>query len=130
MKTSIAAGTSIFIIEDDELFRETFIDAMSLQGVKVDGARSGAEAIRLLHKQQPSVIIIDVQLPDIHGFELCRLLRRSDRLKSVPIVFLSAVAHYNDPRDRAEGLLSGAALFLPKPISMEKLWAELGQLLS
>lgn len=125
MKTRIAADISLFIVEDDEHFRETFADAMALQGVEVTGARCGYDALKLLQKCQPSLIIIDVQLPDIHGFELCRCIKRSERLKDIPVAFLTASADYNDPRDRVEGLLSGAALFLPKPIDMEKLWEEI-----
>lgn len=127
MKT--VAEISLFIVEDDDLFRETFIDAMTLRGVKVDGSRSGAEAIGTLQHQSPSAIIVDVQLPDIHGFELCRRIKKVERLKKIPVVFLTASSQYNDPRDRVEGLLSGAALFLPKPIAMEKLWSEIEPLL-
>ena len=46
-------------------------------------------------------------------------------LKNVPIVLISASSRYNDPRDRVEGLLAGAAAFLPKPITIEDLWAEI-----
>lgn len=127
MKTT--ANVSLFIVEDDELFRETFIDAMALRGVKVDGARCGAEAIKALQHQRPSAIIIDVQLPDIHGFDLCHVLKKSEQLKNVPIVFLSASTKYNDPRDQVEGLLAGAAAFLPKPITLEKLSGEIDGIL-
>jgi len=123
MKT--ATDVSLLIVEDDELFRETFIDAMALQGVRVEAVRCGMDAIRLLQRHQPSLVIIDVQLPDIHGFELCRCIKKSERLKNIPVIFLSASTHYNDPRDRAEGLLAGAALFLAKPIKVEKLWSEI-----
>ncbi len=127
--TKIQTGVSLYIVEDDDSFRETFVDAMSLQGVRVDGARTGAEAFRDLQRRTPSVILIDVQLPDIHGFELCRLLKRSDRLKNVPVVFITASSQYNDARDHVEGLLCGAAAFLPKPITVEQLWAEIEPLL-
>lgn len=127
MKTT--AEISIYIIEDDPHFRETFIDVMSLRGVEVHGAGSAEEGLRGLGDRRPSVIIIDVQLPDMHGFELCRRLKRSEELRKTPVIFISAQAQYNDPRDRVEGLLAGAALFLPKPITMERLWAEIEHLL-
>lgn len=119
---------SLLIVEDDAMFRETFIDAMTLRGVRVESASSGSEALRTLQHNRPSVIILDVQLPDIHGFELCRCIKRSERLKDIPVVFLSASTQYNDPRDRAEGMLSGASAFLPKPITLEKLWSEISTL--
>jgi DNA-binding response OmpR family regulator len=126
MKT---AEMSMFIIEDDARFRETFIDIMSLRGIEARGAGSGAEGLRLLQGQQPSVIVLDVQLPDVHGFDLCRRLKRIDAFKDTPVIFLSASSQYLDARDRVEGMLAGASLFLPKPITMDKLWAEIERLL-
>ena len=115
----------MFIIEDDDHFRETFIDVMSLKGVEVTGARTGAEAIKALKQSTPSIIIMDVQLPDVHGFDLCRKVKRLENQKDTPVIFVSASTQYADPRDRADGFLAGAEQFLPKPISVEKLWNEI-----
>ena len=123
MKT--ATEISLFIVEDDDLFRETFIDAMALRGAMVEGSRTGTDALKLLRHHKPSVIILDVHLPDIHGFELCRCIKKSERLRDVPVIFLSARASYSDVRDRAEGLLAGASAFLSKPITLERLWAQI-----
>jgi CheY-like chemotaxis protein len=65
----------------------------------------------------------------VHGFELCRIIKRHEDFRRTPIILLSASAMYNDPRDRAEGLLAGATMFLPKPITMDKLWAEISDLI-
>ncbi|MDE2040031.1 MAG: response regulator [Elusimicrobia bacterium] len=128
MKT---AELSMFIVEDDAAFRETFMDIMALRGVDVQGAGTGAEGLRQLQGGlRPSVIVLDVQLPDVHGFELCRRLKRMEAFKRTPIILLSASAQYSDARDRAEGLLAGASLFLAKPITMDRLWTEIGRLLS
>lgn len=127
MKTT--AEISIFIIEDDPHFRETFIDVMSLRGVEVQAAATGEEGLKALREFKPSVIILDVQLPDIHGFDLCRRIKRTEASKKIPVILITASTHYNDPRDRVEGLLAGASLFLAKPVTMEKLWAEIEYLL-
>ncbi|HAM34658.1 MAG TPA: hypothetical protein DEB40_02870 [Elusimicrobia bacterium] len=116
---------SICIIEDDAHFRETFADVMALRGVKVFGAGTGAEGLAALAQCRPSVIVMDVRLPDMHGFDLCRRVRHISELKSVPVILISAASRYNDPRDRVDGLLAGAAAFLPKPITIEDLWAEI-----
>lgn len=123
MQTTI--DSVMFIVEDDDHFRETFIDVMSLKGVEVTGARNGDEAIKALKQSHPSVIIMDVQLPDVHGFDLCRRVKRLEGYQDTPIIFVSASTQYADPRDRAEGLLAGASQFLPKPITVEKLWSEI-----
>jgi DNA-binding response OmpR family regulator len=113
----------MFIVEDDDHFRETFIDVMSLRGVEVSGARNGDEAIKALKQNKPAVIIMDVNLPDVHGFDLCRRVKRLENQKDTPVIFVTAAAQYSDPRDRTEGFLAGAAQILPKPISVERLWA-------
>ncbi len=118
-------ASPMFIIEDDDHFRETFIDVMSLKGVEVTGARTGDEAIKALKQFNPSIIIMDVQLPDVHGFDLCRKVKRLDNQKDTPVIFVSASTQYADPRDRVDGLLAGAEQFLPKPITVEKLWGEI-----
>ena len=128
MKTT--AEVTVFIVEDDAHFRETFIDVMSLRGVEVQGAGSGEESLKALRYCKPSVIILDVQLPDMHGFDLCRRIKRMEGFKDIPVIFISASTQYNDPRDRVEGLLAGAVFFLPKPLTMEKLWGEIEYLLA
>jgi DNA-binding response OmpR family regulator len=75
----------------------------------------------------PSLIVLDVQLPDTHGFELCRAIRRSPRTRDIPVVLLSG--RYTEAADRAEGLLTGAAAYLSKPVSPETLWEEVSYLL-
>jgi twitching motility two-component system response regulator PilH len=122
-----ATQTSILVIDDDDHFRETMSDAMSLKDVVVAGAMSRAAALRELETATPSLILLDVQLPDVHGFQFCRELRKNPRLKNVPVVLLSA--KYTEPADRAEGLLTGADAYLSKPINLETLWEEVCYLL-
>lgn len=118
---------SILIVDDDTHFRETLTDALSLRKLQVHSVTTGAEALKILEDMTPSVILLDVQLPDIHGFDLCRILKRSQRFKGVPIVFLSA--KYTEPADRVEGLIAGADAYLSKPIGLEALWEEVRYLL-
>ena len=123
-------ASPMFIVEDDDHFRETFIDVMALKGVEVSGARNGDEAIKALKQAHPAVIIMDVNLPDVHGFDLCKRVKRLDGYQDTPIIFVSASTKYSDPRDRAEGLLAGGAQFLPKPIRVERLWSAIESVLT
>lgn len=120
-------AASILVVDDDRHFRETLTDALGLKAFQVTAVESGARALKTLEAMTPSLILLDVQLPDMHGFELCRTLKKSPRLKSVPIVFLSA--KYVEPADRAEGLLAGADAYLSKPVNLEALWDEVRYLL-
>lgn len=120
-----AVGFSICIIEDDAHFRETFADVMALRGVNVRGSGSAADGLISLKTHKPSVIVVDVRLPDVNGLDLCRRIRHMPELNGVPVILISAASRYNDPRDRVEGLLAGAAAFLPKPITIDDLWAEI-----
>lgn len=129
LKRSPVGKLSIYLIEDDPHFRETFLDVMSLRGVEAHSAASGAQALRELETLRPAVIIVDVRLPDVHGFDLCRLIRRMEDFSKTPIILISASFRYNDPRDQVEGLLAGASVFLSKPITMENLWSEIDGLL-
>ncbi|MFI5346982.1 MAG: response regulator [Elusimicrobiota bacterium] len=123
-------ASPMFIVEDDDHFRETFIDVMSLKGVEVQGASNGDEAIKALKQAHPAVIIMDVNLPDVHGFDLCKRVKRLEGYQDTPIIFVSASTKYSDPRDRAEGILAGGAQFLPKPISVERLWSAIESVLT
>ena len=123
-------ASPMFIVEDDDHFRETFIDVMSLKGVEVQGARNGDEAIKALKQAHPSVIIMDVNLPDVHGFDLCKRVKRLEGHQDTPVIFVSASTKYSDPRDRAEGIQAGGAQFLPKPISVERLWSAIESVLT
>lgn len=118
-----ATQTTVLLVDDDAHFRETLTDAMSLKDVLVESAGSVGDARRALAERLPSVILLDVQLPDLSGVELCRQLKRDPRTKGVPVVLLSA--RYTEPADRAEGLLSGADAYLSKPINVEALQDEI-----
>lgn len=127
MSESVTAPATILVVEDDGHFRETLSDALSLKRLKVRGVSSGKDAVEALEAETPALILMDVQLPDTHGFDLCRRLKRSPRLKNVPIIFLSA--RYTEPADRAEGLLAGADAYLSKPVNLDVLWEEVNYLL-
>lgn len=118
-----ATRTTVLLVDDDAHFRETLADAMALKDVAVVGAGSAAEAVAALAESLPAVVLLDVQLPDGSGVEVCRRLKRDPRTKRVPVVLLSA--RYTEPADRAEGLLTGADAYLAKPINVDALQEEI-----
>lgn len=120
---------TILIVDDDNNFIETLRDGLKLKNADIDVAvaASAREALDALAKAVPSAIILDIQLPDMHGVEFLRVLRESARLKTVPVVFISA--KYTEPADRSEAMLAGAGAFFSKPVDIDELWKELRYLL-
>ena len=118
-----AVGTRILSVEDDERIRTAVKLALEDEGWTVDEAGSGEEAIELFHRAPPDVVLIDIMLPGIDGFELCRTLRRHS---DVPIVMVTA---RNDTHDVVAGLEAGADDYLTKPFAPKELSARIRALL-
>ncbi|OGS11605.1 MAG: hypothetical protein A2234_01770 [Elusimicrobia bacterium RIFOXYA2_FULL_58_8] len=120
---------SILIVDDDKNFIYTLEDGLRLKNVdaEISVAKSAREAMDVLAKGVPSIIILDIQLPDMHGVEFLRVIRESARLKTVPVLFISA--KYTEPADRSEAMLAGASAFFSKPIDIEELWKEIKYLI-
>ncbi|HNT97645.1 MAG TPA: response regulator [Elusimicrobiales bacterium] len=119
----------LLIVDDDRNFIETLEDGLRLKQVdaEIKVAKSAREGLDALAGTKPSLIILDVQLPDMHGIEFMKIIKDSDRLKDVPVIFISA--KYTEPADRAEAVLGGAASFFSKPIDIDELWKEIRYLL-
>jgi DNA-binding response OmpR family regulator len=119
----------LLIVDDDKNFIETLEDGLRLKNVdaEITVAKSAHEAIDVLAKTVPSLIILDVQLPDMHGVEFMRTIREAARLKSVPVIFISA--KYTEPADRSEAMLAGGGSFFSKPVDIDELWSEIKYLL-
>lgn len=120
---------NILIVDDDNNFIDTLEDGLRLKSVdaEIRVAKSAREALDALAAAVPSIIILDIQLPDMHGVEFLRVIRESGRLKKVPVIFISA--RYTEPADRSEAMLAGAGAFFSKPVDVEELWKEVKYLL-
>ena len=116
-------GTRILAVEDDERIRSAVKLALEDEGWTVDEAGSGEEAIELFSRATPDVVLIDIMLPGMDGFELCRTLRRTS---DVPIVMVTA---RNDTHDVVAGLEAGADDYLTKPFAPKELSARIRALL-
>lgn len=101
---------SLLLIEDDDAIRTALELSLTRQGHRVATAASGEDGLKLLREQRPDLIVLDVMLPGIDGFEVCRRIRRTDQL---PIILLTA---RNDDIDVVVGLESGADDYVVKPV--------------
>ncbi len=109
--------SSILLVEDDASVREAVTMALEGDGHRVSTAAAGDEAIERWRQVQPDLILLDVMLPVMDGFEVCRRIRAVDQ---VPIILLTAKA---DPIDVVVGLESGADDYVTKPFETRVLLA-------
>jgi DNA-binding response OmpR family regulator len=108
----------VLVVEDEPTLLETLEYNLTRQGYEVYTAADGLTALEVARQQRPDVIVLDVMLPGIDGFEVCRILRRE---MNVPILMLTAKV---DEVDKVVGLEVGADDYLTKPFSMRELAAE------
>ena len=116
-------GTRILTVEDDERIRAAVKLALEDEGWLVDEAADGESAIEIFNRHPSDVVLIDIMLPGIDGFELCRTIRRNS---DVPIVMVTARA---DTHDVVAGLEAGADDSLTKPFAPKELSARIRALL-
>ncbi len=116
-------ATRILTVEDDERIRTAVKLALEDEGWDVDEAGSGEDALDRFRQRPTDVVLIDIMLPGIDGFELCRSIRRNS---DVPIVMVTARA---DTHDVVAGLEAGADDYLTKPFAPKELSARIRALL-
>lgn len=109
---------SILVVDDDEMVLMALDELLRPEGYDVQTVKSGSEALEKLQKHGYDLLMLDIIMPEMDGFELCRRIREKDECRETPIVFLTAKSR---EEDRVLGLNVGANLFLSKPISPEKL---------
>ena len=117
----------ILIIDQDAAFIQTVSNYFKSIGIEVVSTGDGIEGYRMAKKVKPGVVILDTDLPNLNGFQVCRLLKGDDRYQQIPVVFVSS----NDSQDdvlKSERALCD--LFLRKPIVADQLTQEIITLLA
>jgi|GEM_PF-6603323 len=104
--------SNILVIEDSSLDRSLVSNMLSEAGFNVTLANSGMAGIKVAQSSQPDLILLDINLPDINGIEVCRFFRAREQSKNIPILFLSAL-NVNDLK--AAAIESGGSDFISKP---------------
>ncbi len=112
-------GTSILAIEDDADIRQLLRTLLEREGYTVAEASTGREGLRVFHQTQPDIVILDVGLPDLDGWQV---LERIRDMSDLPVLLLTA---RSAERDKVRGLNSGADDYLTKPFSRVELMARL-----
>jgi two-component system response regulator MprA len=116
--------TAILVVEDDKGVRESLSRALRYEGYEVEAAPDGIEAMQVLDKVAPDVIVLDVMMPVMDGLEVCRRIRA--RGNTTPILMLTA---RHEVTDRVAGLDAGADDYVVKPFALDELFARIRALL-
>jgi DNA-binding response OmpR family regulator len=118
-------SSMLLIVDDERSYREAIADCVRNAGYGAMEASNGSEALRLAEEAQPSLIILDVMMPDLSGLDVCRILRGKPETKDIPIVMLSARGQL---KEREEGLAAGADRYITKPFDDDDLMLTIGEL--
>jgi two-component system sensor histidine kinase ChiS len=117
----------ILIVDDDPVNLQVMINYLSLEGYRVSTSMTGADALGRLEDERFDLVVLDVMLPRLSGYELCRIIRESYSMSELPVLMLTA---RNKPGDIVTGLEAGANDYLTKPVDRRELLARVGGLIS
>jgi DNA-binding response OmpR family regulator len=110
--------SKIFIVEDDVDLSEMLTAYFRVQGYVVNGAARGEDAVAAISQDTPDVVVLDIRLPDIDGYEVCRRLRQMRRTENIPVIFLT---EKREREDKLAGLELGAVDYITKPFDIQEL---------
>ena len=113
---------NVLVVDDDRNAVDILNRLLTKEGFTVLCANGGREALALVAAHTVDVILLDVMMPEMDGFQVCEALRQSDRTRNIPIILLTAK---DDMETRVVGMRLGVSEFLTKPINKTELFARL-----
>jgi CheY-like chemotaxis protein len=116
----------VTIVDDDRDTRELLSLALESEGFEVTAAANGLRLIASLQLKRPDVILMDVNMSWIDGFELCRAVKKNEQFRDIPVIFVSG---RGEPEDKRRGVEAGAADYFVKPLDLNALIKRLRELI-
>ncbi len=123
----MTSAKKILVVDDDPYILMSLEFLMKKNGYDVMVARNGTEALDIVGKQMPDVVLLDIMMPDVDGYEICRHIKKTAKLKHTRVVFMSAKSKEADIQ---KGYDLGAALYITKPFSTRELVKQIQELVS
>ena len=117
---------NILIAEDERDIRDLIQFTLMFAGHKITAAANGAEALELAPKVKPDLIMMDVRMPKMTGYEACREMKKIDEIKNVPVIFLSAKGQ---DEEKQTGIEAGANAYILKPFAPDELTRQIADIL-
>jgi len=118
---------TILIVEDNELNMKLFNDLLQAHGYRTLQTADGREVMDIAREHRPDLILMDIQLPEISGLEVTKMLKEDGELKSIPVVAVTAFAMKGDEEKIREGGCEG---YIAKPISVANFLQTVGKFLA
>jgi DNA-binding response OmpR family regulator len=116
----------VAVVDDDREVRDWIRDSLVARGYDVKVAANGLRLVSTLHVDRPDIILLDVMMSWIDGFELCRAIKQNPEFRDIPVVFMSGKTA---PTDVERGLAAGAVDYFPKPLDIERLVGRVEELI-
>ena len=116
----------ILLVDDEENLLKVVRDFLVFKGYQVISAVDGEEALRRVRSTNPDLIILDILLPKMNGFDVCRLLKIDEASRRIPVVMLTSKG---EPADISTGYELGADIYFVKPVNLESLLVTIEKLL-
>jgi len=110
----------ILVVEDSNSMSQFLVEMLAEEGYKVRVANSGELALTSVMQQLPDLVLMDVQMPGIDGFKVCRWIKGDAKLKGIPVIFISAASNV---KDIVMGFQAGGVDYITKPFQMEEVLA-------
>ena len=127
MQKAEAGAAKILVAEDEKDIRELVVFTLRFAGYDVWTARDGVEAVEIARKVLPDLVLMDVRMPRMTGYEACEAMKQVEGLKDIPVVFLSAKGQEAEIQ---RGLKSGAVAYILKPFAPADLTLRVKELLA
>jgi DNA-binding response OmpR family regulator len=120
-------GSRVLVVDDDPAIRRILSQTLELEDYEVTGAADGEEALEMISGEMPDVVILDVMMPRMHGFDVLRQIRHNPETADLPVILLTAKS---SAEDTWEGWREGVDYYMTKPFDVEELIRFLSYVLS
>ncbi len=119
-------GNRIFIADDESGFVSTLKSRLEFEGFEVTTAPDGKSAMELIPDEEPDLILLDIMMPEMNGYQVCRELKEDPETSPIPVLMLTAKSQESD---KFWGMEAGADSYITKPFEMDELIKEVKVLL-
>jgi len=115
---SIDSNATILVVDDTEPNVRLLAHVLKKEGYDVLAAFSGEDALKMVSKKKPDIILLDIMMPEMDGFEVCERLKQDEQTKDIPVIFLSALS---ETESKVKGFKAGGVDYITKPFQREEI---------